>query len=493
MHALIDILRAEAKRFGPELARDAHTRGLAITRPDGATRAIPVTATPVILDGAEIQRRAEASTLLSRAAFKMAQATLGGANREIILSALSPMERRVAEATHAQLTGLATTRVDYFTSRGNPFALEVNATIPAMQGYSDIAASAFIEHVGRHAGLDDRALARIQALNGSNTLALYRALLEGYAAQRGGAAPERILLLCRRNDAQLTEQRHLAARFNELGTEAEVIHPDELSGEEWVEARGREWDLVYRHLFVRRLEETPAPWVERFFSTFWKWKTVLLNPPSAQVEVKATFALLSRALAEPSLAEAAALTEDEIEAIRRFVPWTRLLDGGSTVGPDGAPVEDLVAFVSADPGRFVLKRSWDYGGKAVFVGRSVGTPSFEDRVWAAYGELLAWPALVHRAALDPAGGFVVQEYVDAEPEPHLLCTEGGVVPAELYVDFSAYGSVQPGRLPAWGGVCRGSLSQIVNIVGGGGVLPLLTTEVADKLHTAFRAQLPNRR
>jgi hypothetical protein len=493
VHPLIDILRAEATRFGPELARDAHTRGLAITRPDGATRPIPVTATPVILSGEEIRRRAEASTLLSRAAFKMAQATLAGTNRELILSALSPVERRVAEATHAQLTGLATTRVDYFTSGDRPFALEVNATIPAMQAYSDIAANTFIEHVGRHAGLDDRAIARIQGLNGSNALALYRALLEGYASRRGGGTPERILLLCRRNDAQLTEQRHLADRFCELGTEAEVIHPDELSGDEWVEARGRKWDLVYRHLFVRRLEETPAPWVERFFSTFWKWKSVLLNPPSAQVEVKATFALLSRAVSEPSLGEAAALTDEELEAVRRFVPWTRLLDSGPTIGPDGAGVEDLVAFVSANPARFVLKRSWDYGGKAVFVGRGVGTPSFEERVRAAYGELLAWPALVGRAAVDPAGGFVVQECVDAAPEPHLLCTEGGIVSAELYVDFSAYGSVQPGRLPAWGGVCRGSPSQIVNIVGGGGVLPLLTTEVADKLHTAFRAQLPHRR
>lgn len=492
MHPLSEILRDEASRFGPALARDAHARGLAITRPDGATRPIPVTATPVILPEREIRRRAEASTLLSRATFKMAQATLAGTDRELILSALSPVERRVAEATHPHFTGLATTRVDYFASADRPFALEVNATIPAMQGYSDIAADTFIEHVGRHAGLDERAIAGLQARNGSNTLALYGALVEGYAAQRGGQKPGRILLLCRRNDAQLTEQRHLAARFSEFGTEAEVVHPEELSGEDLVLARGRTWDLVYRHLFVRRLEETPAPWVERFFSSFWKWKTVLLNPPSAQVEVKTTFALLSRALSEPPLIEASALSEDEVEAVRRFVPWTRLLDSGPTVGPDGEAVEDLVTFVAANPARFVLKRAWDYGGKAVFVGCGVGTPSFEERVRAAYGELLAWPALVGRAAVDPAGGFVVQEYVDALPEPHLLCTEREVIPAGLFVDFSAYGTVQSGRLPPWGGVCRGSVSQIVNIVGGGGVLPLLTTEVADALHAAFRARHPHR-
>jgi hypothetical protein len=36
-------------------------------------------------------------------------------------------------------------------------------------------------------------------------------------------------------------------------------------------------------------------------------------------------------------------------------------------------------------------------------------------------------------------------------------------------------------------VCRGSTSEIVNIVGGGGVLPLLTTEVAQKLLLAWKA------
>jgi hypothetical protein len=53
-------------------------------------------------------------------------------------------------------------------------------------------------------------------------------------------------------------------------------------------------------------------------------------------------------------------------------------------------------------------------------------------------------------------------------------------------------TVETGRQPIWGGVCRGSLSQIVNIVGGGGVLPLLTAEVAAKLERAFHDQLPAR-
>ena len=73
------------------------------------------------------------------------------------------------------------------------------------------------------------------------------------------------------------------------------------------------------------------------------------------------------------------------------------------------------------------------------------------------------------------------------PERHLLCAGEAQTWAELYVDFSAYASVGLGEQPSWGGVCRGSPSHIVNIVGGGGVLPLLTQAVASSLLTARRA------
>jgi ribosome modulation factor len=379
--------------------------------------------------------------------------------------------------------------VDYFVSGGKPWAREVNATIPAMQGYSDIAARTFIEVVGRYFRYPEKALPTLLSLNGSNALALYRALLDGYAAERNGKMPDTVALLCRRNDAQITELRWLCERFREYGADADVVHPDEVSGDDAFEVRGKKYDLVYRHLFVRRLEETPSPWVEDFVGTVPGKKAVFLNPPASQVEVKSTFARLSQALSEPSLAEAAGLTADELEAVRASVPWTRVFRPGPAVGPDGGRTEDLVALVAADPKRYVLKRAWDYGGKAVFLGRSEGTVPYTERVKAAYGELLGWPELCARAAADPAGGgFVVQEVVDSPPEDHLLCEPTGtVLPASFFVDYSAYASVGLARQPAWGGVCRGSMSEIVNIVGGGGVLPLITSEVASKLLLAWKA------
>ncbi|MFY1825120.1 hypothetical protein ACN47A_04350 [Myxococcus fulvus] len=489
MQELIDVLRHQARHFAPELAQLAYKRGLAVTQSDGTTRPIPITATPVILDAAEIRRRAELSAHLASATVKMARAWLAAPDAELLLGSLSPLERALAERTWPQAVRLATTRVDYFVSGGKPWALEVNATIPAMQGYSDIAARTFIEVVARHFRYPEKALPSLLTLNGSNALALYRALLDGYAAERPGQFPDTVALLCRRNDAQISELRWLCERFREFGADADIVHPDEVSGDTTFEVRGKKYDLVYRHLFVRRLEQQPSPWVEDFLATVPGKKAVFLNPPASQVEVKSTFARLSQALAEPQLAEAAGLTPVELEAIRASVPWTRLFRAGPTTGPDGTKLDDVVAEVARTPARFVLKRAWDYGGKAVFLGRSAGTVPYVERVTAAYGEPLGWPELCARAASDPTGGgFVVQEIVDSPPEDHLLVEpHGTVLPTSFFVDYSAYASVGLAKQPAWGGVCRGSMAEIVNIVGGGGVLPLITTEVASKLLLAWKA------
>ncbi len=477
---LDQVLRHECRHFGPTLARLAYERGLAVTlKADGATRPIPITATPVLIDKDELRRRQRLAAWLSSATLKMSRAVLAGERAPLVLGGLSPLERTLAQATFTTLERLVTTRVDFFLGK-TVAALEVNATIPAMQAYSDIAAQTFLEVVGRHFGAPEHVIAGWQARNGSNALALYRALLDGYAQVRPGKAPATIAILARRRDAQLTELTALEQRFRSWGADVDVVFPDQLTGDDAVRVGGKPYDLVYRHLFVRRLEEADlvgADYVKALLAEPNGRRAVVLNPPASQVEVKAVFALLSQALEEPQLAREALLSEEELAAIREAVPWTRPFRG-----------EALVAKVAADPDRYVLKRSWDYGGRAVFVGKTRGEPGFVERVQAAYGEPLDWAALCARTAQDEVGGgFVVQELVEATPEAHVLCDGDQQLPVSLYVDFSAYASVGLERQPAWGGVCRGSPSHIVNIVGGGGVIPLLTNDVASSLLQAWRA------
>ncbi len=481
-------LRRCAVALAPRLAALASEGGLAVTRADGSTQPIPVGATPVVLSAQDVARRREISAHLASAGFKMAQSVVRSAQRNWLLDSLGPIERRIVQKAAPQLWGLAIARVDFFAGQ-RLAALELNATIPAMPGYSDVAARAYLEAAGEVAGLPPAEREALMARNGSNVSALYGALLQAFARERRGAAPSRIALLCRRADAQLTEVAYLARCFQSLGTEAEVVHPDELSGTDAVRAHGRRFDLVYRHLFIRRLEDAPHPWLETLFTAPERFGAVLLNGPAAHIETKANFALLSRCLFEPELAARAALTAEELQAIQDTVPWTRRLVPGPALDPDGNPVPDLVARVAAEPPRFVLKRAWDYGGKAVFVGSHAAKSGFDERARAAFGAVLDWPAVVAAAAADTrGGGFVVQERVEVPLERHWVAAESGLSEVELFVDYSAFCSVGLEAQPSWGGVVRGSASPIVNILGGGGVLPVLTTEVAEVLEAALSAE-----
>lgn len=480
------LLHAAAPSLGPALATEAFARGLAVTSPDGSARPIPITAAPVVLDDAELHRRAALAGHLSSAGVKAARLALAlPAWRTAVLGALSPLERRLAEQGGEALAHLVTTRVDFFGDAVLS-ALELNATIPAMQGYSDIAREAFLDVVGRHAGVADDTLARWQSAHRSNAAALHRALLAGYEGVRPGQRPARIALLCRRHDAQLTELLYLRNRFRALGTAADVVHPEMLEdADDAVGFAGQRYDLIYRHLFVRRLEEPGLPHaaaLARLFAEENGRRAVLLNPPASPVEVKAVFALLSQASDDPELARALALSDGERDAVARAVPWTRRLEG-----------DELVARVAAEPDRMVLKRSWDYGGRAVFIGRERDTDGFAARAAAAWPHdpPRTWAALCARAAVDArGGGFVVQERVELHSQEHVLCHRGGVERADLFVDFSAYASVGLAADVRWGGVCRGSTSSIVNIVGGGGVLPLVDAAVARELAQALAPRSP---
>ena len=151
-------------------------------------------------------------------------------------------------------------------------------------------------------------------------------------------------------------------------------------------------------------------------------------------------ARLSEAAEDVSLSGAAALDPAELAAARRL-PWTRMHS------------ESLVPRLLAERDRFVLKRSWDYGGKSVHLG--------------AETEPAAWERVVREAALDRrGGGFVAQERIFAARRRD---------PGSLYRDISTYGGLLP--VHPGGSVVRAAASPIVNILGGGGLAPVVPLDV----------------
>lgn len=392
-------------------ARDAFAGGLYVVKPDGSQVAIPPVADPTVVDLSSISPDAR---VLLRAAVKAAE-------RLSIedIGAATDFERACLRARRDMkhpLT-LATARIDFMSGK----SLEINTTIPAMQGYADIVAAAYLR--------DEELIER----NGRNTDDLVDALLE--------IAPHArmIAIVAREGDAQRGELLHYVARMGQRGIAARIVTPAQIrvAGTR-IEAAGDPVELVYRHIFAWRVDENSdfarallAP--DRF---------PIVNPVCFDVEAKATLAELSRA----AEANESWLSPDERDVITRRVPWTRKLDASTA------------ARAEREREHMVLKRSWDYGGRAVFLG--IDTP--EDK----------WSEQLEKA-LAPGDVWIVQERVDAPIEKRTIVGRGAI---DCYVDLCAFTNLGLRTVPR-GGASRVAPTRIVNILGGGGLAPVLTPEV----------------
>jgi hypothetical protein len=269
-----------------------------------------------------------------------------------------------------------------------------------------------------------------------------RETLVAFYAWRGGTrARPSIALVARPGDAQIGELRRLAAHFRQMGHRAENLLPTDCVPEEW--------DVLYRHVWAHRVPRD-APFARALLDPR---RHPLANPVNGLLEAKALFARLSECAGDDGLASRAGLTADERGAAARL-PTTRRLDVA------------LAATVKAERERWVLKRSWDYGGKSVHLG--------------AEADPAAWPAIVDAALADErGGGFVAQERIFARRGPATRVSPEGVTRGVFYRDLSTFCGLGP--RPPTGSVVRAAASPIVNILGGGGLAPVVPEEVVGAL------------
>jgi hypothetical protein len=210
----------------------------------------------------------------------------------------------------------------------------------------------------------------------------------------------------------------------------------------------------------------------------------ILNPIASHLEVKGMLGLLSAAAVEDAAAARIGLDADERLAVAEAVPWTRVLQHGPTTGPGGEAIDELAAWVRAHGRQLVLKRSWDYGGKGVFLGNELADGAASAaRLRTLLGrepaDPVGWESLVEFALAD-RDAWVVQELVPALPERMLRVDNGGAEARDLYVDLSAFTNLGDAPRPS-GGAVRASESRIVNILGGGGLSPLVREDVLQRL------------
>ena len=483
-------LPAEKLRaLGEDYAELALAGGLAVIKADGTAHPIPPALTAVVDTPARLSARAELAHRLLSGVVRTARYYLGGAGRpqvDAVLEGLSPWERELCDLTWRAGEQVAIARVDLFTDdRGVDRPLELNATIPAMQAYSDVCAQAFLRAVGNLVDLSRATTDRLAQENGSNSDDLRRSLIAHH--RRLGGANERptLAMVARAGDPQSTEQSALCTHFRAAGVDAHRCTPEQLELDPNGRALllGHPVDVIYRHIFARRIN--PASALGRIVRE--PEKHHLFNPVNSQLEMKSLFAELSDASVTPSLARAIGLSEEEV-ASAALIPWSRRLFPHRTGGP-GGPEVDLLPFVKENPGRIVLKRSWGYGGTSVLLGDEIETVSGQKRAadilgreTGGSGADIEWPELVDHCVA--SGGYIVQERVALFPQRHLVAGRGDPHWADWYVDVSSYSNLGVEPRPS-GSVRRGSASRIVNIVGGGGLVPVITEPVMEELLRAI--------
>src|SRR5690606_15274908 len=152
---------------------------------------------------------------------------------------------------------------------------------------------------------------------------------------------------------------------------------------------------------------------------------------------------------------AARFSAAEHEAIRRHVPWTRVVEERHTE-VDGDRI-DLLPWIAAHRESLVLKPNDDYGGAGIVLGWEV--PADE------------WERAVARAVEEP---YVVQRRIALPSEPFAAMTDGGMVIDDRIVDiapFCWHGAWMDGALT------RISTSTLVNVTAGGGsTIPTFVVE-----------------
>jgi len=436
---------------GRRAARRAWEGGMTVRKPDGTVVPIPLLAEPEVFPRAELEAAAREAELILSGSVKLARALLSsgdGRDRAALVEPFSGLEAEAMSRLFDEAPlPVMVARVDFLIPEGGgaPRALELNATIPAMPAYADLAAHSWLREAAAARGLSPRQAGELVAACGSHMERLRQALVAAYEDRGGKRSRPSIAIVSRPGDAQIGELRRLEAHFRDQGHEVRNLLPAECIPEDW--------DLLYRHAWAHRV--APADPFARALLAPGRYP--LYNPVNGLLEAKALFARLSECAEDAGLADRAGLDAAERGAARRL-PWTRRLDAA------------VAATVKRERARFVIKRSWDYGGKSVHLGAEL--------------DQAAWETVVDESAADGrGGGFIAQERIFAVKKPATRIAGPAAGADEthgiLYRDISTYcglGRVRPG-----GSVVRAASSPIVNILGGGGLAPVVPEDVYERL------------
>jgi uncharacterized circularly permuted ATP-grasp superfamily protein len=233
--------------------------------------------------------------------------------------------------------------------------------------------------------------------------------------------------------------------FEEQGYPTVICSPDELVFENGrLRTRDFQIDIVYKRLLVNEylpiMDQHPA-----LLDAYRAGAICMVNSfRSKLIHKKALFAVLT------DERRAYLFTPEERDAIRKHVPWTRIVRDEKT-DYLGTEIE-LVEYVRANRNKLVLKPNDDYGGHGITIGWNADENGWDEALRAALAN----------------GDYLVQERVPTARETFpALKDDGSIEFAEQLVDLDPL--LFNGKVKS--AFTRLSFTELANVSSGGGMVP----------------------
>ncbi len=432
------LLRPEVE-FTPEFSAELNARMRANKLTFGDRVHCPFLR-PFFLTSHDENRVREVAELIAQVGERIVQQAL--ADPALLAQvALTPEEERLVRISPRYNTASTASRLDAFLLPETLQFAEYNAESPAGPGYAETLAGVFrtlpvMERFAEHYTV--RQFPLIESL--------LAALLESYREWGGTASPPLIAIVDWREVPTWSEFEILQERFEKAGVPAMICTPSELEFHSTkLMCRGRRIDLVYRRVLLNDILAHPSE-CEALVKAYQAGAVCVANALTCKIpHKKAFFAVLT------DERNSALFSDAERMAIRRHIPWTRLLADVKTTR--NGESFGLLDYVRKNRDNFVLKPNDEYGGTGVTLGWEIKNSQ--------------WDAALQQALTETNRAWVVQERIAVRREIFPMQTPDGVEMCNMLVDFAPY--LFRGKMA--GCLTRLSATGLANVTSGGGQVP----------------------
>lgn len=336
-----------------------------------------------------------------------------------------------------------TSRLDSFLTENSYSFVELNGESPAGIAFADSATEIFLTLpvMKKFAERYD-----VRGFNGRPQL--LKVLLDAYE-EFLGRKPEQnpVIAIVDLKDLPTVKEFELFKDYFESnGYNSIICSPDELEfdGKRLV-YKGVNIDIVYKRLLVNEY----IPIIEKYPALLDAYRAgavcMVNNFRSKLVHKKAIFAVLTNEK------YAHLFNEQELEAIKAHIPWTRTFRDENTEYQGQAI--NLVNFTEQNSDKLVLKPNDDYGGHGIYIGWNLNETEWKEAIEVALKN----------------GDYLVQERVQTSKELFPMLDDAGAkfdfVEQLVDLDPLLFNGVVGSAFT------RLSSSELANVSSGGGMVP----------------------